>query len=220
MKLFEVKKTQQPFKATGKVTTRSDGTIDVDGDVEYHSTATSLAARFGNVSSHFDCSFTKITSLEGAPQLVDKDFHCYNTLITSLKGAPQSVGGDFHCYNTKIASLEGAPHTVGDVFCCEKTKITSLKGAPQSVGSNFWCTNNPSLSLVDVHKILPKNFQCKQFIFSETVKGGLGLKLVKGIQEIVVYKNDQLTNLFNSTNDVLELQELLIDAGYANLARI
>ena len=199
MKLFEVKTTQQPFKVFGTLTNNSDGTIDVDGDVEYHSTETSLAARFGNVSGNFWCNYTKITSLEGAPQYVGGDFHCNHTELTSLEGAPQSVGGSFYCYNTKI---------------------TSLKGAPQSVGNKFWCTDNPSLSLVGVHKTLPKNFQCERFTFSETVKGGLGLKLVKGIQQIVVRNNDQLINLFNSTNDVLELQELLIDAGYPNLARI
>ena len=219
MKLFEVK-TKQPFEVTGKLTTNPDGTIDVDGSVKYHKTATSLAAQFGNVSGNFFCSVTKITSLEGAPQSVGGDFSCNHTKITSLKGAPQSVGGDFLCNHIELTSLEGAPQYVGRDFFCNHTKITSLEGAPQSVGNNFWCTNNPSLSFVDVHKILPKNFQCDRFAFGKTIKGGLGLKLIKGIREIVVDGNDQLTKLFNSTNDVLELQELLIDAGYANLARI
>ena len=102
-------------------------------------------------SGYFDCSNTKITSLQGAPTSVGGSFDCQNTKITSLEGAPTSVGDDFNCYDTNITSLEGAPTSVGSYFDCRNTKITSLAGTLTSVGGNFYCRNTKITSLENVH---------------------------------------------------------------------
>jgi len=87
---------------------------------------------------NIDVSKTNITSLEGAPKIVNGSFYCHNTKLTSLEGAPNTVNGKFWCYITDITSLEGAPKTVQG-FYCHNTKLTSLEGAPKIIKGSFWC---------------------------------------------------------------------------------
>ena len=112
------------------------------------------------VEGRFDCSYTQITSLEGAPQSVGGYFNCRKTHITSLAGAPQNVSFDFDCSGTHITSLAGAPQSVGEDFDCHYTQITSLEGAPQSVGGNFRCFGTQITSLEGVPKSVGGDFNC------------------------------------------------------------
>jgi hypothetical protein len=113
------------------------------------------------ITGNFYCNDTKITSLEGAPKVVDGNFDCRNTKITSLEGAPKVVGGYFDCRNTKITSLEGAPKVVDGSFYCNDTKITSLKGAPKVVDGNFDCESTNITSLEGAPKVVGGYFYCK-----------------------------------------------------------
>jgi hypothetical protein len=62
-------------------------------------------------------SYSDITSLEGAPEVVNGTFRClYNKLI-NLKGAPRVVKGEFDCRYNQLISLEGSPEVVNAVFC-------------------------------------------------------------------------------------------------------
>ena len=100
----------------------SDGSYDVDGDVDLQDLKlTKLPLKFNHVYGYFACDFNQLTSLEGAPM---------------------TVGTSFWCTNNNLTSLEGAPMTVGTSFWCDNNQITSLEGAPKTVGGNFWCTNN------------------------------------------------------------------------------
>ena len=102
-------------------------------------------------SSNFDCSGSKITSLEGAPTSVNGYFICINTNITSLEHAPTSVGGGFNCRDANITSLEHAPTSIGGNFNCNNTNIASLQGAPTSVAGSFNCNNIKITSLENIH---------------------------------------------------------------------
>ena len=101
-----------------------------------------LPIRFGTVGNNFNCSYNKLTSLEGAPNEVGGNFSCYYNELTSLEGAPKVVGRSFLCYHSELTSLEGAPNEVGGDFYCGYNKLTSLKGAPKVVGGNFYCFDN------------------------------------------------------------------------------
>jgi len=128
-------------------TINSDGTIDVDGDVNLHNKGlTKLPLHFNRVSGDFNCYKNKLTDLEG-PQSVGGDFYCYGNKLTSLEGAPKSVGGDFLCFDNQLTSLEGAPKNLDGGFDCSDNKLTSLKGAPQSIGGDFWYHDNKLTSL-------------------------------------------------------------------------
>src|SRR3990167_2174291 len=110
------------FYGIKNYTINSNGTIDVNGDVDLRSRNLSkLPFTFGKVTGYFLCN--------------------YNNL-TSLIGAPESVGKSFYCRNNKLTSLAGAPKSVGRNFGCDDNYLTTLFRAPESVGGDFWCDNN------------------------------------------------------------------------------
>ena len=112
----------------------TDQGINVFGDVKIPVNSTEIPIQFNIVSGSFHCSYTKITSLRGAPREVGGSFYCTVTKITSLEGAPREVGGSFGCCYTPITSLKGAPREVGghlDCYC------TNMEGKPDTTGINI-----------------------------------------------------------------------------------
>ena len=103
--------------------------------------------QFNKWKGNFDCSNSKLTSLEGAPREVGGSFYCNHNNFTSLEGAPEKVGGYFNCRVNNLTSLEGAPRKVRGSFDCSKNKLTSLEGAPKEVGGDFDCRSNNLISL-------------------------------------------------------------------------
>ena len=63
-------------------------------------------------NGNLDCSNNKLTSLEGAPEVVKGNFDCSYNKLTSLEGAPEVVEGDFDCSHNNLTSLEGVPYAV------------------------------------------------------------------------------------------------------------
>jgi hypothetical protein len=124
-------------------TISSDGTVDVDGDVNlYRKDLKELPLKFGKVSGYFHCGYNQLRTLEGAPKEVGGGFYCNHNQLTTLEGAPKEVGGGFYCYDNQLTTLEGAPTEVGGVFDCEYNQLTTLEGAPKVVGGNFYCSYN------------------------------------------------------------------------------
>jgi hypothetical protein len=104
----------------------ADGTIDVDGNVDlYNLGLTELPLKFREVTGDFDCSFNKLTTLEGAPKSVGGKFDCSYNNLTTLKGAPQSVDDDFYCFGNKLTTLEGYPKLIGGKFDCSHNPIVT-----------------------------------------------------------------------------------------------
>jgi len=89
-------------------TINSDGSIDVDGDVDlYWKDLTKLPLKFNNVSGNFICSRNNLTTLEGSPKSVSGHFYCYVNNLTTLEGSPQTVGGNFRCSDNPISDQLG-----------------------------------------------------------------------------------------------------------------
>ena len=110
-------------------TIKDDFTIDVDGNVDLNKrnlVRFPEYIQFGVVKGYFDCYSTHLTSLKGAPRIVERGFCCSHNELTSLKGAPEKVKWDFDCSNNKLTSLKGVPKEVGGDFYCRKntTKFT------------------------------------------------------------------------------------------------
>jgi hypothetical protein len=101
--------------------------VDASGSVHlYNKGLTRLPFKFGKVGGNFECSYNRLTSLEGCPEKVGGHFWCTGNQLTSLRCCPKEVGGDFECsYN----------------------QLTSLEGCPKEVGWGFWCSAN---GLIDV----------------------------------------------------------------------
>ena len=145
----------------------SDGTYDVNGDVynltkfkQFISDDGKLTIKFNKVTGDFNCSASRLTSLEGCPKEVGKDFYCSYNELSSLKDSPEKVGGDFECMYNKLTSLEGAPKEVTGDFVCVMDGLTSLEGAPEKVGGNFKCQYNKLTSLKGSPKEVGGSFYC------------------------------------------------------------
>ena len=64
-------------------TINSDGSIDVEGNVNlYNTNLTKIPLKFNKVSGYFDISSNKLTSLEGSPREVYSYFDCSNNFLT------------------------------------------------------------------------------------------------------------------------------------------
>ncbi len=138
-----------------------DGTV-CDGDINFDGLGLKVLPDLSNlvVKGRFDCSYNKLTSLEGAPEKVGGDFNCSGNQLTSLEGAPKEVGGHFNCRNNQLTSLEGAPEKVGGNFYCSDNILTSLEGAPEKVGEHFICSDNQLTSLEGAPKEVGGGFNC------------------------------------------------------------
>jgi hypothetical protein len=128
-------------------TINTDGTIDVDGNVDlYNKGLIKIPFNFNRVSGFFYCDNNQLTSLEGAPQSVG-DFYCHNNQLTRLEGAPQSVR-NFVCYDNQLTSLEGAPQNFDGVFYCHNNKLTNLNGLEFKSFDEIYLENNPIYTIV------------------------------------------------------------------------
>ena len=153
-------------------TINDDYTIDVAGKVSfYYMGLSKLPLKFNRVSGYFDCSFNKLTTLEGGPKEVDADFHCCDNQLTTLEGGPEYVGGNFICDDNKLTTLKGGPEEVGKNFVCSKNKLTSLEGSPKKVGWYFDCQYNQLTTLEGSPKKVGGNFYCQNNKLT-TLEGG------------------------------------------------
>ena len=127
---------------SGKARRNSDGTVDVEGDVDLiKMNLTELPVRFGRVSGDFDCSGNNLKSLEWCPEYVGGYFWCSSNKLESLEGSPEYVGEDFICSDNNLTSLEGSPSKVSGYFWCSSNNLESLEGSPKYVSGDFICVN-------------------------------------------------------------------------------
>lgn len=125
------------------------------------------------------------------------------------------VRGDFFCSeNYILKSLKGSPNIVDGTFDCSRTPITTLEGITPIVGS-IDCTKCKELtSLHNIHKMVKE----MRTITCETKSHMLGLCLIKGITLIVHPKVGEIMTKYLS--DMIMCQEVLIDAGFAEYAKL
>jgi len=155
-----------------KYTIKSDGYIDVAGDVElFDKHLTQLPLKFGKIRGSFKCFGNDLTTLLGAPHTVGLHFECHANKITSLEGGPSSVGGNYSCGSNKLDSLIGVPSVVGGSFDCSYNSLSTLIGGPLVVGSNYYCLNNSLTSLEGLPTILNANINMRTNRIRTTYSG-------------------------------------------------
>jgi hypothetical protein len=82
---------------------------------------------------NIDVSDMGLTSLEGAPEVVEGKFRCSYNKLTTLEGAPRVVTDNFYCSNNLLITLKGAPNIVKEYFNCYRNKLTSLEYLPENM---------------------------------------------------------------------------------------
>ncbi len=123
-------------------TINSDGSIDVNGDVDLSDkNLTKIPFKFNKVSGDFYCHNNQLKSLYGCPIEVGGYFGCDNNKLTSLEYCPVEIGGDFNCFDNLLTSLEGAPAEIGGDFNCIDNKLTELDCA-SNIKGDIYCSGN------------------------------------------------------------------------------
>ena len=117
----------------------SDGSIDVDGNVELSSrNLCILPLKFGRVMGNFNIQNNLLSTLYGAPKAVGGNFNCYHNRLIKLIGSPEWIGGDFFCYQNQLISLEASPKVVlGSYYISGNDKLSNLVGCTLKIGGNF-----------------------------------------------------------------------------------
>jgi len=158
---------------------------------------------------NIDVSGLSLTSLEGAPEIVNGTFSCSNNKLTSLKYAPKKTE-IFYCRNNRLESIENAPD-VDLYFDCSQNNLKSLKGAPKKTAA-FYCSDNQLTDLTHSPKTVLGEFYCnKNNLVSlkgcpETINGTLKLhynklETLKYVGEYVGYVDAE-----HNPNPYLEIE--------------
>lgn len=135
----------------GTYMSNTDGSIDVDGDVnlsEKYLNLKKLPITFNIVTGNFTINNNNLTNLIGCPKKVGGDFSCSENSLTSLEGCPTDIGGDFYCgENVNLTSLEHGPKQVGRNYYVNDNALINLIGAPVNINGWVACNGNNLTSL-------------------------------------------------------------------------
>lgn len=105
-------------------TINSDGSIDVDGNVNIcNYELTNIPIKFHKVSGWFDCSNNYLTTLENTPTIMGGKFFCTSNELTNLIGCPKNIHRSSYFFNNPLESLEGYESSYSYLFCDYKTKL-------------------------------------------------------------------------------------------------
>lgn len=101
----------------GKIIKNSDGSFDVEGDVNISDLKlTKIPVKFGRVKGNFYCENNQLITLENSPKEVGGYFNCDNNKLISLESAPKKVGGDFYCGDNPIKDYSYDGELGGKMF--------------------------------------------------------------------------------------------------------
>ena len=143
-------------------TINSDGTVDVNGDLNIYliqenikkGERHNILINFNKINGDVDINI-QWWKAGRAGQLrlpftfneVTGNFHANHNMLETLIGCPKKVGGCFDVRSNRLKTLEGSPETVGDYFSATSNSLDDLKGSPKYVGGNFDISDNNLKSL-------------------------------------------------------------------------
>lgn len=159
------------YKIKGTYTIK-DGVVDVNGDIALTNNKLEYLTNeffvFGKISGLFiagDDRKINIKSLKGSPKEAGI-FAVNRSKITSLEGCPEIAEYCNFEYNSELLNLKGSPKTLkGSFMCYGCEKLKSLKGAPKKIGGSFDLSGCIEISKDDIEKE-KSNISCKDiFMF-------------------------------------------------------
>ena len=108
-----------------------DNSINLDSHVQVKPEVARIEINFRRVTGDFYCG-GELTSLVGCPRRVDGDLNVTNTRITSLEGAPEIVTNIYANHCRLLTTLRGAPKQcnilsiMGSFFCTDLQNLPKL----------------------------------------------------------------------------------------------
>lgn len=197
----------------------SDGSIDVDGNVELSSrNLCILPLKFGRVMGNFNIQNNLLSTLENAPLSVGGKFNCFNNLLINFIGGPKWVGGDFYGYNNKLISLIGSPAEIaGSYYISGNENLSNLVGSTLKIGADFSfddvvCTYSGEEDIEFLGNFFLNDTNYGKFsdnkLPSENIKNWEHLKLILKYQRYFQIWNEDLTFNTGNFNDLIaEIEE-------------
>ena len=137
------------FEHRGQVSVDAQGLISCTGKVKLTTRVERLPCAFLKVDGFFDCSYSSIQTLEGAPQIVGGKFSASNCILATLEGAPRKCGG-FWVLGNQLQNLKGGPDWVDGNYLCHSNPLTSLEGLARHISKQFRCDITPDLGLLRI----------------------------------------------------------------------
>jgi hypothetical protein len=187
-----------------------------NGQVDYATGLATSIAKHCSTDTRIDLRGMGVTTLKGAPEVVNGSFNCGICHLTSLEYGPKIVKGNYDCTgNAGLTSLIGAPTEVGGSFRCENIQITSAEGAPKC---------RAFLSLANINKVFPV-INGHLTIKNKVKSNVLSLFLIKGLTGVWLNAPDQVRDIVNKhvangrKGMMLCLSEL-VQAGYEDWAQL
>ena len=99
----------------------SDGSVDVDGDVDLsYKNLDRIPIKFNVVTGMFYCNNNNLTSLENCPNEIKSWFNCSSNKLTSLFGIPNSKNVMYYCAENPLKSLNGFNGHYDIIYCDNK----------------------------------------------------------------------------------------------------
>jgi hypothetical protein len=177
---------------------------------------TVLPVKFAK-SGNFSCEERGLTSLEGAPKIVNGDFDCSNNALTSLKYGPKKVNYDYRCGHNRLTSLVGLPDGFTNQLYCDHNNLNSLQGLPENFDGTISCVNNPLTSFEG----LPIGTRFITFSYSADLPFLRLLTLIRSKTRRSMWSGNEKIDAIihkyfgnNSRSAILKCQKELIDAGF------
>jgi hypothetical protein len=174
---------------------------------------------------------TRIKDLKFAPKVFFGDLVINNNKnLKSLVGSPVEVPGDFSCCdNHELESLEGGPRTVGKSYKIDTCNtLKTIDGIAEKIGKHLSICNNRKLdNLAGISKKVKScggKLDVSGNYFTHSV---MGVVVVKGITGLEYKFGGKASKAFEiifkcreEGKDPLECQDLLIDAGLQEFAKL
>ena len=204
---------------------------EIDGDVWINNCKLETLIGLPEVVENLYLINTFVKDLKFAPKTFYGDLVINNNRnLKSLAGCPTEVPGDFSCCdNHELESLVGGPTTVGKSYKIDTcNSLKSIEGIAETIGKHLSICNNRKLdNLEGINKKVKScggKLDVSGNYFTHSI---MGVVVVKGITSLEYKFGGKASKAFDiifkcrtEGKDALECQDLLIDAGLQDFAKL
>lgn len=204
---------------------------EIDGDVWINNCSLETLIGLPEVVESLYLINTRIKDLRFAPKVFFGDLVINNNRnLSSLTGCPAEVPGDFSCCdNHELKSLEGGPKKVGKSYKIDTCNaLKSIDGIAETIGKHLSICNNRALdNLEGINKKVKScggKLDVSGNYFTHSI---MGVVVLKGITSLEYKFGGKASKAFeiifkcrDEGKDALECQDLLIDAGLQDFAKL
>jgi hypothetical protein len=191
-------------------------------EVDYATGLAMSIAKHCSTDTLIDLRGMGVTTLKGAPDVIDGSLNCGICHLSSLEYGPKIVKGNFDCSgNSGLTSLLGAP--TGS-FRCENIQITSAEGAPKFIGGDCIVKCRAFLSLANINKVFPV-INGHLTVKNKVKSNVLSIFLIKGLTGVTLNAPDEVKvivdkHIMNGRKGMMLCLSELVQAGYEDWAQL